>query len=71
MRSLVVEVKHLLQLLDVRGEIEVGEDYAFGVPGGTAGENDRGGVVQLGSLADAEKEFEEASGEKFCGEQSD
>src|SRR5258708_35680785 len=64
-----VEMENLFDLLDVGGEVEVGEDDALGFAGGAAGKDDGGGVV-VGRLAgEAEGPVEQASGERFPASQ--
>src|ERR1700692_365777 len=65
----LVKMENLFDLLDVGGEVEVGEKDAFGFAGGAAGKNDGGGVVERRLASEAEGALEQAGGEKLGGKQ--
>jgi hypothetical protein len=54
----VVEMKDLLDLFYIGGEIEVGENDALGFAGGPAGENDCGGVIEGHRARDSQETLE-------------
>ena len=50
-----MEMKHLLQLFDVRRQIEMRENHAFRLSRGTAGKNNGCGVVERGGARNSKK----------------
>ncbi len=64
-----VEVEDLLNLFDIRHQIEMRKNYAFRFAGGPAAENNGRRVIERSGFADAEKPLEHSRRKQFCGQE--
>src|SRR5579862_39416 len=67
----VMQHEDLIELFDVGSDVEMGQQDAFGIAGGTAGKNNGGQVVEAGLAFGAGEFFNDAGREEQRGEECD